>query len=69
MTATSAQFPGKMAALGVEAINTMAKTGKKPAVTPGLGFFNTGTKLFTDTPVGGVPSGTPDQLSGVCWKA
>ena len=69
VTATSAQFPGKMAALGVEAINTVAKTGKKPAVTPGLGFFNTGTKLFTDTPVDGVPSGTPDQLSGVCWKA
>ena len=69
VTATSAQFPGKMAALGVEAINTVAKTGKKPAVTPGLGFFNTGTKLFTGTPVDGVPSGTPDQLSGVCWKA
>src|SRR5438034_1449488 len=69
VTATSAQFPGKMAALGVEAINTMAKTGKKPAVTPGLGFFNTGTKLFTESPVGGVPSGNTDELSSVCWKA
>ena len=69
VTATSAQFPGKMAALGVEAIDRMAKTGQKPATTPGLGFYNTGTKLFTGTPVGGVPSGTPDQLSGVCWKA
>jgi fructose transport system substrate-binding protein len=69
VSATSAQFPGKMAALGVEAINTLAKTGKKPAATPGLGFSNTGTKLFTNAPVGGVPSGTPSQLSGVCWKA
>ncbi len=69
VTATSAQFPGKMAALGVEAINTMAKTGKMPAASPGLGFFNTGTKLFTNTPVSGVSSGTPSELSGVCWKA
>jgi fructose transport system substrate-binding protein len=69
VTATSAQFPGKMAALGVEAINTVAKTGKKPAATPGLGFFNTGTKLYTDSPVGGVPSGGTSQLAGVCWKA
>jgi fructose transport system substrate-binding protein len=69
VTATSAQFPGKMAALGVTAIYTLAKTGKKPQATPGLGFFNTGTKLYTDSPVAGVPSGTPSQLSSVCWKA
>jgi fructose transport system substrate-binding protein len=69
VTATSAQFPGKMAALGVEAVNKLAKTGQKPVASPGLGFFNTGTKLYTDSPVGGVPSGNPDQLSGVCWKA
>jgi len=69
VTATSAQFPGKMAALGVEAINTMAKTGKRPTATPGLGFFNTGTQLFTDSAVAGVPSGTSSQLANVCWKA
>jgi len=69
VTATSGQFPGKMAALGVSAINTLAKTGKKPAATPGLGFYNTGTKLFTDNPVTGVPSGNTAQLANVCWKA
>jgi fructose transport system substrate-binding protein len=69
VSATSAQFPGKMAALGVEAINTLSKTGKKPAATPGLGFFNTGTKLYTDSPVAGVSSGSTSQLSSVCWKA
>jgi fructose transport system substrate-binding protein len=69
VTATSAQFPGKMAALGVEAVNKMAKTGKKPAASPGLGFFNTGTKLYTDSPISGVPSGNTSELSGVCWKA
>jgi len=69
VTATSAQFPGTMAADGVNAIYTLAKTGKKPAATPGLGYFNTGTKLFTNTPVSGVPSGTATQLTSVCWKA
>ncbi len=69
VTATSAQFPGKMAADGVSAIYTLAKTGKKPAATPGLGFFNTGTQLFTDSPIAGVPSGNTTQLAGVCWKA
>jgi len=68
VTATSAQFPGKMAALGVNAIYTLAKTGKKPAATPGLGFFNTGTQLFTNSPVAGVPSGNTTQLASVCWK-
>ncbi|HLK00296.1 MAG TPA: substrate-binding domain-containing protein [Streptosporangiaceae bacterium] len=69
VTATSAQFPGKMAADGVDAIYTLAKTGKQPSVTPGLGFFNTGTQLFTDQPVTGVPSGDTTQLANVCWKA
>jgi fructose transport system substrate-binding protein len=69
VTATSAQFPGKMAALGVTAVYTLAKTGKKPTATPGLGFFNTGTQLYTNSPVAGVPSGTSTQLTNVCWKA
>jgi fructose transport system substrate-binding protein len=68
VTATSAQFPGTMAADGVTAIYTLAKTGKKPAATPGLGFFNTGTKLFTNSPVAGVPSANTTQLANVCWK-
>jgi fructose transport system substrate-binding protein len=68
VTATSAQFPGLMAADGVTAIYTLAKTGKKPTVTPGLGFFNTGTKLFTNSAVAGVPSADTTQLANVCWK-
>jgi fructose transport system substrate-binding protein len=69
MTATSGQFPGKMAALGVTAINTLVRTGKKPAATPGLGFYNTGTELFTNSPVTGVPSANTTQEAGLCWKA
>ena len=51
------------------AIYTLAKTGKKPAATPGLGYFNTGTQLFTNTPVAGVKSANTTQLANVCWKA
>jgi fructose transport system substrate-binding protein len=69
MTATAGQFPGKMAALGVSAIYTLAKTGKKPAATPGLGFFNTGTQLFTTSPIAGVPSANTTAEASVCWKA
>ena len=68
VTATSAQFPSKMAALGVNAIYTLARTGKKPAATPGLGFYNTGTQMYTDSPVAGERSGTAAQLASVCWK-
>jgi fructose transport system substrate-binding protein len=69
MTATAGQFPGKMAALGVSAIDRLAKTGQKPAATPGLGFFNTGTELYTDIPVKGVPSADTSQEASLCWKA
>jgi fructose transport system substrate-binding protein len=69
MTATAGQFPGKMAALGVTAINTLAKTGKKPSATPGLGFYNTGTELYTNTPIAGVKSINTTQEANVCWKA
>jgi fructose transport system substrate-binding protein len=69
MTVTAGQFPGKMAALGVTAIDNLVKTGQKPAVSPGLGFFNTGTELFTNSPIAGVPSLTTAQEASVCWKA
>jgi fructose transport system substrate-binding protein len=69
MTATSGQFPGKMAALGVTAIHTLAMTGQKPTVSPGLGFFNTGTELYTDSPITGVPSIGSTQETSLCWKA
>ena len=49
--ATSMQFPLLMASKGIEAVMDFAKTGKKPTVTPGLDFFNTGVELITDKPV------------------
>ena len=65
--ATSMQFPLLMAALGVEAVAEFAKTGAKPAVTPGLDFFNTGVELITDRPVEGMESLTSEEGLEKCW--
>jgi fructose transport system substrate-binding protein len=65
--ATSMQFPLLMAALGVEAVNEFAKSGKKPEPTPGLTFFDTGVSLITDKPVDGVPSETSAEGLKKCW--
>jgi len=65
--ATSQQYPLLMAALGVQAVVDYAKTGAKPANTPGKKFFDTGVSLVTDHPVPGVPSiSTADGLKK-CW--
>lgn len=54
--ATSQQYPLKMAELGVQAIVDIVKNNKKPEVTPGLDFFDTGVALIANTPVEGVES-------------
>jgi fructose transport system substrate-binding protein len=65
--ATAQQYPLLMAAKGVEAIETFAKTGKKPEVTPGLNFTDTGVALVTDKPVEGIPSISSDEGLKKCW--
>lgn len=65
--ATSMQFPLLMASKGVEAVVEFAKSGKKPAATPGLDFFNTGVELITDKPVPGIPSISSDEGLKRCW--
>ena len=65
--ATSQQYPLLMAAKGVEAIAEFAKTGKKPAATPGLDFFDTGATLITDHPVPGVKSIDTTEGAKLCW--
>jgi len=65
--ATSQQYPVKMAQLGVEAIAKFKATGEKPAVTPGLDFYDSGVKLVTDNPVDGVESITVAEAEKVCW--
>jgi len=65
--ATSMQFPLQMASKGVEAIAEYAKSGKKPAASPGLDFFDTGVELITDKPAAGLPSITSDEGLKKCW--
>jgi fructose transport system substrate-binding protein len=65
--ATSMQFPLLMASKGVEAIAEFAKTGKKPAKTPGLDFFDTGVELISDKPVAGLASTTSKDGLKKCW--
>jgi fructose transport system substrate-binding protein len=65
--ATAQQYPVKMAELGVKAIVDLAKTGKKPANSEGLDFYNTGVELVTDKPADGVKSITTTAASDICW--
>lgn len=65
--ATSMQFPLKMAALGVEAVQEFAKSGKKPVNTEGLDFFDTGVQLITDQKVDGVESTSSEEGKKICW--
>ena len=65
--ATSQQYPLKMAELGVDAIAKIARGGEKPAVTPGLDFYDTGVKLVTDKPVDGLDSIDTAQGLDLCW--
>ena len=67
IAADSAQYPGKMAQLGVQTIAKIAKGGAKPTLPAGQDFINTGTKLVTAKPVPGVTSQTPADASSACW--
>lgn len=67
IAATSQQYPGKMASLGVQSIFDLATKGTKPSTSAGLDFFNTGTALVTDKPQAGVESITTDAASRICW--
>lgn len=65
--ATSQQYPLLMASKGIAAVVEFAKTGKKPANTPGLDFFNTGVALITDKPAKGVESIPTSEGLKKCW--
>ena len=65
--ATSQQYPSKMASLGIDAIVKLAKTGKKPTVSSGLDFFNTGSQLVTDKAVSGLTSISSADGAKICW--
>ena len=65
--ATSQQYPLKMASLGVQAIVDIVKNNKKPAVSDGLDFYNTGVTLIAKNPVAGVDSKDPQFGLDNAW--
>jgi fructose transport system substrate-binding protein len=65
--ATAQQYPLRMAALGVEAIATIAQGGGKPHNSEGLAFFDTGVALVTDKPVPGLESIDTEKGLAQCW--
>ena len=68
--ATSQQYPGRMAELGLEAIKKMIDSNGaegKPQNGPGLDFQDAGVALVTDKPVQGVPSITSAEAEKLCW--
>jgi fructose transport system substrate-binding protein len=67
IAATAGQFPGKMASDGVTAIYDLVTKHVHPAASPGLGFFNTGTTLYTNDPMPGVSSLTVAAAKKICW--
>lgn len=67
IAADSAQYPGKMAAVGVQTVATVAKGGAKPQLPAGKEFIDSGTALVTKTPLSGLTTQTPDQAAQACW--
>jgi ABC-type sugar transport system substrate-binding protein len=67
INATSQQYPVKMAELGVKAIKAIAGGGKKPAVSAGKDFYDTGVQLVTDKAATGVPSIDTTKGAQLCW--
>jgi fructose transport system substrate-binding protein len=67
ISASAGQYPGKMAAEGVNAIYNLVTKHVHPATSPGLGFSNTGTKLYTNDPQAGVSSLKAEEAKPICW--
>lgn len=65
--ATAGQFPGTMAKLGIAAVVKDIRTGVKPKASHGLDFFDTGTKLYTNSPQHGVQSVSGAHAQTLCW--
>jgi fructose transport system substrate-binding protein len=65
--ADATQYPGKMAALGVDSIAKLARGGAKPAVTSGKTFFDTGTALVATKSLPGLTIQSPSAAASACW--
>jgi len=61
LSATVMQFWLKMVDMSMDAAYNLLTKGEKPAVSPGLDYYDTGVTLVTDHPAPGVPSINADQ--------
>ena len=64
--ATAQQYPLKMAALALEAIDKFSKDGSKPQVGTN-GFYDTGANLITAKSIDGVPSLSVEEGLKLCF--
>lgn len=67
IAATAGQYPGKMGQLALDAIDNHIEHGTGFSPTPGLGYYNTGTAVYSDQPVAGVASIPSAKAAAVCW--
>lgn len=67
ISATSQQYPLKMAELGVTAIHDLATTGESELLEGEEAFVNTGVELITDDPQEGIESIDSAAGTEVCW--
>ncbi|HVN11451.1 MAG TPA: substrate-binding domain-containing protein [Kineosporiaceae bacterium] len=67
IAADSAQYPGKMAALGVQTVASVAKGGAKPTLPAGKDFIDSGTALVSANALPGQTTQTPADAAKACW--
>ena len=65
--ADATQYPGKMAALGVQSTANLSQGGAPPAASEGKNYVDTGTNLVVADPVSGLKSQTPADGLQQCW--
>ena len=65
--ADATQYPGDMAAIGVQAVVARSEGKQPPGVTPGKTFLDTGTNLVATEVPDGVKAQTVDQGLERCW--
>jgi fructose transport system substrate-binding protein len=65
--ADATQYPGDMAAIGVQAVVARSEGKQPPGVTPGKTFLDTGTNLVASQVPNGVQAQTVDEGLTRCW--
>ncbi len=65
--ADATQYPGDMAAIGVDAVVKRSHGQAPPGVTPGKTFLDTGTNLVAAEVPAGVKAQTVDEALTRCW--